>query len=117
MLLLDWLMEIFLAPLPCSFHKTRLALSGRLFLDNPVALKPFPPIKGKPQKIKGSPLLAFFLRERFTETNQGCLIRMKAQVVPFKPLWQNLHDPLCIRLVLKTDYEIVGPSNEKTSSL
>ena len=85
MLLLNWLMKIFLAPLPYAFHKTRLALSGRLFLNNPVALEPFPPIKGKTQKIKGSPLLALLLRERLAETYQGCLIRMKAQFKSFEP--------------------------------
>ena len=44
------------------------------------------------------------------------LVRMKAQFVPFEPLRQNLHDPLRIRFVLKTNNEIIGPSNEKASA-
>jgi len=80
-------MEILLTPLPYALHKTRQALSGCFLLNNPVALEPFAPVQGKAQKIKCPPLFAFFLRKWLAETNQGCLIRMKAQVVPFKPLW------------------------------
>ena len=110
-------MEIIFAPLPYASHKTGQALSGCLLLNDKVTLAPFSPVKCKTQKIKCPPLFAFFLREWFAESNQGCLIRMKAQIVPVEPLWQNLHDSLCIRFVLETDNEIIGPSNEKASAL
>ena len=94
-LLLQRNMTVFFAPPPYHSHKTVSSLTHRAFLDRPVTLEAFPPVKGEPEKVECPFRLP--VSGWPAKSDHLGLFRVKVQLVTVEPCRQQLHYPLHIQ--------------------
>ena len=109
MLPFHWFMAVIFAPKVIAFDCPLLACAYGSFLDYPIPFAALCPIERKAEEVE---CVTVPLLWRMKVHKPG-LLWVDAEAVFLKPLWQHLHNALCIFLMLAANNKVIGVAHQK----